>query len=151
MPTPTCPSCGYDLSGLLEPGGSCTCPECSTKTTYETATTRKPPTPTVKIATIYILAIPSSWAVFSMALLFFGPRLSYSQLPFLLIPVFIAGIPILSTILLVLDRKSRKRCSAALFEHEYSGIIMFILTCTVISEALLLFGLYFWIGVISNA
>jgi predicted RNA-binding Zn-ribbon protein involved in translation (DUF1610 family) len=147
---PTCPSCGYDLSGLVEPHSSYTCPECSTETSYEKATTRKPPTQTIKLALIFVLAIPSAWGIFSWALLYLGAMLDGAELILILSPLCITSIPILSIVLLILDWKSRKRCGNHLFRIEFSAVAFVIICSAAISEMILLFSLADWAEAIAS-
>ena len=65
--TPTCPTCNYDLTGLIEQGSSATCPECGHVVDFETTlprpwfieSTKKP---------ILIATIPPS-AMFTMIII----------------------------------------------------------------------------------
>jgi len=55
---PTCPACGYDLSGLVEPETSCICPECSTESDYKAAITPAPRRIAIGWLLLWLLIVP---------------------------------------------------------------------------------------------
>ena len=68
--TPTCPNCGYDLTGLLEPHASVQCPECSERTTFQFATITISRWPTIRRAFIWLIAAPLIATFISWRLLY---------------------------------------------------------------------------------
>jgi len=55
---PICPNCGYDLSGLIAPKKTATCPECSTESSYQAATESQSRWNAIKWYIILLLVIP---------------------------------------------------------------------------------------------
>lgn len=62
---PTCPTCGYDLSGIIHEDGTVTCPECDTDTTAELASRVVSRWKAVKRALIMLLAAPLAVCAYS--------------------------------------------------------------------------------------
>ena len=65
---PICPNCGYDLSGLIEPETTATCPECSTESSYQAATEMHSRWNAIKWVLILLWAIPMSITAYSFAI-----------------------------------------------------------------------------------
>ena|GEM_PF-5110544 len=62
---PICPNCGYDLSGLIAPETTVTCPECSTESSYQAATEMHSRWNVIKRVLILLWVIPMGVTVYS--------------------------------------------------------------------------------------
>jgi len=149
--TPTCPNCGYDLTGLIEPDSSAACPECNTQSTFAQAIYRKPKTPTIKRALIWLFLIPTIASFFSWALLYLGTRLEGAELVFFLFIIFFnIAIPIYAIVLLVQEWKSRLRIQAYYFRLPVTAAILIIILCAGLSELILWLSIMDWVEAIAN-
>lgn len=123
---PICPCCGYDLSGLVEPHNSCTCPECNTETDYQSATTQIPQRIALHRVVLLLLLVPLILTAITWELMHYtGKRYNdlgdiIALIALLIQPCFIPGIAYL-----VIRRDARHPRS-----RRYIAVLMCCLACS---------------------
>lgn len=139
-PHPVCSQCNYDLSGLIEPGDSCVCPECSKVTTHQLAMTRRKRPPTFRIALVWVLIFPCAWAVFTFLLFSYGAKRGGDVflIPSLLI---LLHIPITTPALCVIEWKSRKEHGSYMCRTSYLSFVSILAILATISFVILGFAI----------
>jgi len=147
---PTCPACNYDLTGLIDQGASATCPECNTNSTYGQATYRKPRTPTIKIALVFLLAIPSIYSLASWAIIRSATSLAGAELAGIMFFFLNAYLPVYTIVLFVVEYNSRQRHKPYNFRLSPLAVVLLILLCTGISELLLWMSFMEWVEAVAN-
>ncbi len=149
-PNPTCPTCGYDLAGIIREDDTATCPECGTTSTNLQAMYWKPPTPTIKRALIFLLVVPSLISLGTWMMLYLGNRLQGAELTFICFAFLSLFLPIYTTVLLVQECQSRRRVQAYYFRLPVSVTVLVVLMCTAISELILWLGMMDWAEAIAS-
>lgn len=147
---PTCPTCNYDLTGIIRDDNFATCPECGTTSTNLQAMYRKPPTPTIKRALIFLLVVPSLISLGTWAMLYLGNRLQGAELTFICFAFLNLFLPIYTTVLLVQEWRSRRRVQAYYFRLPVSVTVLVIFMCTAVSELFLWLGMMDWAEAIAS-
>ena len=148
--TPTCPTCNYDLTGLINQGSSATCPECNTHTTYLQAIAPRVITPTLKHAIIWIFAIPSGWMTLYWAQLDIGDSLQSAGIPYFSGLILMLYLPILSLALLIMEWWFRIRMNANQLRPSFLWVALIIFTCFAVSMILNWVVFMDWVVAISN-
>lgn len=130
---PTCPTCAYDLTGLIEQGSSATCPECNTDSTYAQATTPRICTPTLKHAIIWVLAIPSGWMTLFWAQLNIGNSLDGAMTPYISGLILMLYLPTFSLALLIMEWRRRRLCGAKRLKPSFLKVVLIVIACFAVS------------------
>jgi hypothetical protein len=107
--TPTCPTCGYDLVGIIAEEESVHCPECGRTVSYQHAIEHPKHPRTNLLAFVLILMLPSLWMLIFWAQLNLGDSLDGALVPYFSGLLLTLYLPIVSIVLLALDWSKRKR------------------------------------------
>jgi len=67
-PEPTCPTCGYDLAGIIREDGTATCPECGQATALDLASIKLNRWPHTIVFIAAVGVIPSALTLFALRL-----------------------------------------------------------------------------------
>lgn len=144
--TPVCPSCGYDLYGILSPGASINCPECGMLSTYQQSLDANKPPATIKHAVLGVLVIPSFFGIpFCLLLWFTGKPLDI----FVLAPFIFLYLLIYSGVLIFNEHKHRKKFPAHARRSSWAAILLPIFFCLSVSSGVWLVVMWMCVEIIS--
>lgn len=147
---PTCPSCDYDLSGIVCPADSVICPECSAQTTYIESITPPRWTPTLRHALRWLLAVPVIFSVLSWAWLYLGERLSGMVLFYLTSLGFALFLIVYTPLLMIMELHFRASNPSIRTRPKPLAVIAIILGCSAVSGSLLWLSIMDWVEAAAN-
>jgi len=148
---PICPSCGYDLNGIVAPGAIADCPECGRTVSYLRALEPPKSPHTIRHTLIALLAVPSALAVFFWWSLYQpGDQLSIAVPVWFLSMASAPYLLIYAAVLLVREKRFRNRTTAFHHTIPFVGIVVIVIIACSISATLWWLNLSDWVETVAN-